>query len=327
MVQCYAGGFAHTIFQEADAKKGLSKSARCGFFAQRHDRAAAGCTPDANEADYEEYSSYFWAALAGKTRDGKAMTTADYDNNGQISFAEAHAYAMIECDTIDVPVRTSGALLQQYSQVGKPTTKPTAETTSEPAFEETEYAEMQGPISNLLAACHADRRAILQQLPEKLGLGADPDIEDVQEKLEDVQSKIETAATKLAPATRARRNALRSVRAEIYKTWPELRSEYAPLAVELVTDRADEFVRRIESLPDYREFTDAKQKEEALTSASMKLEREKACCERLLQACEEAVLAANLPRIATPDVLRRYEQIVAMEEGSLTPPTAIATSP
>jgi hypothetical protein len=117
------------------------------------------------------------------------------------------------------------------------------------------------------------------------------------------------------------------VRAEIYKLWPELRSEYAPLAVELVTDRADEFVRRIESLPDYREFVDAKQKEESLIGASMKLEREKACCERLLQACEEAVLAANLPRIATPDVISRYKQIVAMEEGSLTPATAVATSP
>jgi hypothetical protein len=52
MVQCFAGGFAHTIFQQADAELGLSPHARCGFFAQVHDRGAAGCTPDANEADY-----------------------------------------------------------------------------------------------------------------------------------------------------------------------------------------------------------------------------------------------------------------------------------
>ncbi len=61
MVQCYAGGFAHTIFEHADASAGLSDHARCGFFAQLHDRTAAGCTPDANEADFEEYSGCFWA--------------------------------------------------------------------------------------------------------------------------------------------------------------------------------------------------------------------------------------------------------------------------
>jgi hypothetical protein len=120
MVQCYAGGFSHTIFNQADAAKGLSDHARCGFFAQVHDRGAAGCTPDANEADYEEYSTYFWGALAGKSRLGDALASADYDKDGQVSFAEAHAYAMIESDTIDVPVRTSGALLRKYSQIGKP---------------------------------------------------------------------------------------------------------------------------------------------------------------------------------------------------------------
>ena len=120
MVQCYAGGFAHTIYEHADSSAGLSPNARCGFFAQLHDRAAAGCTPDANDADYEEYSSYFWGALAGKLRVGKAVDTADYDKNGQVSFAEAHAYAIIESDTIDVPVRTSGALasIQPGRQAG-----------------------------------------------------------------------------------------------------------------------------------------------------------------------------------------------------------------
>ena len=67
MVQCYAGGFSHAIFEHADAAAGLADSARCGFFAQMHDRPAAGCTSDANDADYEEYSSYLWGALAGKS--------------------------------------------------------------------------------------------------------------------------------------------------------------------------------------------------------------------------------------------------------------------
>jgi hypothetical protein len=321
MVQCYAGGFAHTIFEGADARKGFADYSRCGFFAQRHDRAAAGCTPDANEADYEEYSSYFWGALGGKLRDGRAATSADYDGNGQVSFAEAHAYAMIECDTIDVPVRTSGALLRQYSQIGRPPKNVRDQkAASAPASDDSDYADMHGPIAELLASCHADCRAILEQLPLKLDLGSQPTIEDAQKKLDRTQKQLETADAKVVAATRARRNALRSLRNEMYKTWPELRSEYAPLAIELVTDRADEFVRHVKGLPDYSDFVTAKQNEAMLTTLSMQLEREKACCERLLQTCEEAVLAVNLPRVAAPDVVSRYEQIVAMEEGSLASP-------
>lgn len=310
MVQCYAGGFSHTIFNDADAAKGLSDHARCGFFAQVHDRGAAGCTPDANEADYEEYSSYFWGALAGQSRVGQALDSADYDRNGVVSFAEAHAYAMIESDTIDVPVRTSGALLRKFSRVGKPDKKDLdddAET----------YADLKGPIAALLPAVHADRRAILEKLPARLGLGVQPTIEDVEKRLRDVKDKIKAANEKLASATRARQNSLKNVKADLYKNWPELRHQYPPLAIELATTRADEFATHIQALPDYRMLCESKEREAKQSKAVLQLEREKACCERLLETCEDAVLAANLPRVATEDIVERYEQILAMEEGAL----------
>ena len=120
MVQCYSGGFAHVIFDRADAELGLSPRLRCGFFSQVHNREAAGCTADANEEDYQEYSSYFWAALAAETRTGQALPRVDYDQDGQTSLAEAHAYATIESDTVDIPLRTSDALLWHYSRVAKP---------------------------------------------------------------------------------------------------------------------------------------------------------------------------------------------------------------
>jgi hypothetical protein len=323
MVQCYAGGFAHTIFNKADANAGLSPSDRCGFFAQLHDRGAAGCTPDANDSDYEEYSSYFWGALAGKSRVGKTVDTADYDKNGQVSFAEAHAYAIIESDTIDVPVRASGALLQQYSELSKPTRKAgSAENVTGASNKDAaEFAELKGPLSKLAATCRPDQRAILAQLTVKLGLGATSTIEDVRKKLEQVEDKIESADSKLSAATRTRRNALKAVRNELYKIWPELRAEYAPLAIELASDRADEFVGHVQRMPDYDALRDAKKEESELTKASMQVEREKARCERLLQACEYAVLAANLPRIAKPEIVKRYDRLIAMEEGTLADPS------
>src|SRR3954468_2780821 len=163
MVQCYAGGFAHTIFDHADANAGLSDHERCGFFAQLHDRSAAGCTPDANEADFEEYSGCFWGALAGKSREGKPIKDADYDKDGTVSFAEAHSYAVIQSDTIDVPVRTSEALLRQYSKLGETNRKAKSSDTKrsdDGKTKDSELLELKGPLKTLAAGCRPDQRAV-----------------------------------------------------------------------------------------------------------------------------------------------------------------------
>jgi hypothetical protein len=324
MVQCYAGGFAHTIFEHGKAESGLSDHARCGFFAQRHDRAAAGCTPDADEADYEEYSSYFWGALAGKSRDGKTVNSADYNADGRVSFAEAHAYAMIECDTIDVPVRTGGAFLRQYSELGPPARSRTATDSENDTRPDDAFAVLKGPLSGLVEIARPDQAAILRELPTRLGLGEKATVEEVQRRLRDARDRLAASDEKLAAASRVRRNALRTVRTELYSTWPELRAEYSPLAVELVTDRADEFVRHVEKLPEYGAFREAKQREQSLIKASLKLEREKARCERLVETCEEVVLAKNLQVIASPEIVNRYNKLLAMEEESLIATNAAA---
>jgi hypothetical protein len=319
MVQCYAGGFAHTIFDHADSTAGLSDHARCGFFAQLYDRSAAGCTPDANEADFEEYSGCFWGALAGRSRDGKAITDADFDKNGQVSFAEAHAYAVIQSDTIDVPVRTSEAFLKQYSKIGDATAKakPAAKKDVDANSSEPDLLALSGPIKTLAASCRSDQRAVIEQLTVKLGLKPSATVEDVQAKLRQAEDKLDAANSKSNSATRTRRSALKAVRNEIYDNWPELQSEWAPLAVDLATDRAEEFVSRVQKLPDYATLEYAKKREEELIKASMQLDRDKARVERLLRACETAILAANLSKVAKPEIVRRYEDLLRMEEGGL----------
>lgn len=116
MAQCYCGGFAHTIFRNARREEGLAQRLRVGFFAQQHDLPAAGCRPDiANDA---EYSSFFWGAFVERSRSGTAMPSADFNGDGHISFAEAHAHAVLTSQTIDIPLRSSEALLRAYSRIG-----------------------------------------------------------------------------------------------------------------------------------------------------------------------------------------------------------------
>ena len=45
-----------------------------------------------------------------------AVERPDYDKDGRTSLAEAHAYVLINSDTIDIPVCTSDVLLRQFSK-------------------------------------------------------------------------------------------------------------------------------------------------------------------------------------------------------------------
>ena len=121
MVQCYSGGFANVLYQDGDPTKPLWSRDICGFFAAIPDRMAAGCTSQVNERDYQDFTTHFFAALSGVSRDGRKVTGADYDNNGSVSFDEAYAYAQINDDSIDVPLCTSDAFLCQVFPNDAPT--------------------------------------------------------------------------------------------------------------------------------------------------------------------------------------------------------------
>ncbi len=314
MVQCYSGGFAHTIFNGADADQGLAPHARFGFFAQVHDRPAAGCTPDIEEADYQEYSSFFWAALAGHTRSGTPITSADYDGDGSVSFAEAHAYAVLESDTIDVPVRTTDILLRTFSERGSDDADKKPSRSRSPS----QLVKSAGPLTSLLDKARPEERAILVGLSTRLAL-EDPTIESLRTTLEQQEKEIKEAADRLAHAKRTTRGAKARAQQDLYDTWPELKLPYAPLAAELMSTQSDEFVRRAESLSSYAALRVALTREAVLDKEHLDLERQRAKVERLLRTAENIVLAANLPHVSSPEILARYEKIRRLEESTLAP--------
>jgi hypothetical protein len=106
MAQCYSGGFANMIYQGGYAKRSVVPHNRCGFFATLKQYTSVGCTPAVNEADYEDYSSSFFAGLSGRNRTGKSIGSADYNRDRQVSFAEAHAFAKVDEKSTDIPIST-----------------------------------------------------------------------------------------------------------------------------------------------------------------------------------------------------------------------------
>jgi len=177
--------------------------------------------------------------------------------------------------------------------------------------------EAKGPLAKLMDSARPDQRAILERLPAKLGLGPNPSVEDVRRKLRQVKSRSNMASSKLNAATQTQERALERVQEECREIWPELHADLPPLAMELTSDRADEFVATVGELPAYKALGRSKERVEQLSEERLKLAREEARLQRLLQTCESVVLAANLPQVAPREIVERYEQLLAMEESTL----------
>lgn len=114
MVQCYSGAFANLIFEEGDPEKEPTERDFAGFFASIKERVAAGCTSALNEAEYHDFTSYFFAALAGRDRVGRRITGVDYNSDGRIGMDEAYCYTLANDASIDVPVCTSDVYLRRF---------------------------------------------------------------------------------------------------------------------------------------------------------------------------------------------------------------------
>jgi hypothetical protein len=113
MVQCFSGAFGNVLFANGDPNGALIDQRVAGFFAAIPSRVAAGCTPAINEADYKDFTSYFFAALTGQDRLGRPVSGADYDRDGRVGMNEAFAWTLIHDDSIDTPVCTSDAFLSR----------------------------------------------------------------------------------------------------------------------------------------------------------------------------------------------------------------------
>jgi len=114
MVECFSGAFGNVLFDDGDPSGPLADLSICGYYASVANREAAGCTPEINEANYRDFTSFFFAALTGVDRLGRPVTGADYNHDGKVGMNEAFAYTLIHDDSIDTPVCTSDVFLRRF---------------------------------------------------------------------------------------------------------------------------------------------------------------------------------------------------------------------
>ncbi|MEQ1666428.1 MAG: hypothetical protein ABL927_13740, partial [Bdellovibrionales bacterium] len=136
----------------------MAKAVSCGFMAAPPNKPASGCWEKAEEGDkIPDYMSQFFAGINRKEN--------DYDKNGKVSFAEAHAYATIkasqynrENDTVlDDPYTKLDDLANTYFKKNK---------NQLPLKIQLKYIER-----NLMAKfATADERAVIESLSYKINV-------------------------------------------------------------------------------------------------------------------------------------------------------------
>ncbi|MGC1310095.1 MAG: Caspase domain-containing protein [Phormidesmis sp.] len=151
MAQCYSGAFANLIYENGDPSQPVALQSRCGFFATVASRPSVGCTPAVNEADYKDYSSSFFAGLTGRDRLGNPVATADYNQDGRIAYAEAHAFAKVDEETTDWPISTVEAWLQRQ------------------LTEQDVERILTQPLSTWVSVARPERQYVAKQLAAKAG--------------------------------------------------------------------------------------------------------------------------------------------------------------
>lgn len=301
MVQCYSGGFGNLIFRGGDPKNGMSDHPRCGFFSTVPDRVAAGCTPNINQAEYREYSSYFWEALSGTSRTGETIESPDFDYDGRTSLLEAHAYTALHADTIDIPTRTSDFFLQEYSA-----------TTGKK-----DLLTIHAPIDVLLAAADPCERAVIEGLSQQFELhGSDrgKDVEDAIKAKQKEKREIDGEVRKLQQTIGRKRSEIKSA---LKERWPEITNPWHPRVTFLLTEEPEVLRAMILEHDSYEELKkssdqldEAQTKQEQFQLDIVKLERLKFWLER-------RALLLNLPTVADETKQQQLETLVQLESQQL----------
>jgi len=149
MAQCYSGSFANIIYEGGNSQNPVALQTRCGFFATVETLPSVGCTPEVNEADYKDYSSSFFAGLSGQKRTGENAPSADYNQDGRVSYMEAHAFAKVDNESIDLPLSTSENWLRQKA--------------SEAEIQEI----LKQPIATVMKTARPEQIYVINQLMER----------------------------------------------------------------------------------------------------------------------------------------------------------------
>jgi hypothetical protein len=300
--QCHSGAFARSIGREAAApESGTVAANRCGFFSVADDRIAEGCTPSVEAGDYRDYSTFFFAALSGRTRTGDALARdPDVDRDGRVSLLEAHAYAFTEGLSSDVPRTTSDYFLEIW----------------EPWYlrwhtfvevrKENEYFELATRLGNRLGLDTSEAARLSRHATAKRG--------DVERRME----RVEASGQQL----KREESTIRKVLLRAFeREWPNATHPHSAAYFRFVESEAADAMEWLRRRQEFSRLARLQDDLAALEMDALALRREAASLDRVRRAVRLAAILEHFESVASDEERRAYERLRRCE--SWSPPPAV----
>jgi hypothetical protein len=303
MVQCFSGAFGNVLFTGGDPDAAPVDRVIAGFFAATPDRMAAGCTPEVNEADYHDFTSYFFAALSGRDRVGRPVAGADYNHDGRVGMDEAFDYSLIHDASIDVPVCTSDVFLRRVVQ--------------------SDDAEIfRSPYTPVRSWATPAQGAALDELSRSLDLTGEGRLGDAYARMRAGTRRFRRGSTAWA-AMRRFNQAREEARQWLLDRWPALKHKGGPGYAAAHTQAVAALTRRLGE-NQLRDLTTAEQAVDQADTQEYQAELAGARVLRYCRLAKSVILAHRLRESGDTANRNRFERIVAAEAGTLFPPSVVA---
>jgi len=304
MVQCHSGSFANLIFEAGDPHNDAVDRDIVGYFATIKERVAAGCTSEVNEAEYRDFTSYFFAALTGRDRVGRKVLGADYNRDGRVGMDEAYCYTLANDRSVDVPVCTSDIFLRHFM----PT--PDAEVFKTPFSKVVEWATPAQRYALIALSRILKREKSEDRLQKAYG-------DMVQHNYGDIEAYRDTEGA-WKSLTRLRESAKRKLQTR----YPGLSSEANSRAYERDYQRAASAIAEEAKQGDWQELIQADDKFTASESNQERQQSLESHIIRFVRLGKSVILAHQLRESENQPLISRFERLVKAEGASLLAPVA-----
>lgn len=292
LTQCFSGAFS-TLIYDTPASTSLLPQSRCGFLAESDRRESEGCDLSTNQTEFRDYTTYFFAALNGKTRLGETIPADEISSDGssKVSFRDAHLYTLRNAHSSDLSRSTSEVFMEHW----------------QPWYLRWNSFAPAKPDSDYLRA--RDFVAEQHQLPVK-GLAR---LRAEWRLRAEEQARTEQAYNRYDQA-HAYKDALQQSIATALPNLPKVNAEYLATAPEAELHQLAQVIKESDLYP---ALLQAQEAAEQGTSQWQAAVRDRTQAKKIFRLARLARLENSFSRYSSAKARRDFDNIISCETGTL----------
>lgn len=300
MPQCFSGGFARSIARDpANPDAEHIDPLQCGFYSVPANLESEGCTISVDSGQYNDYSTYFFAALAGRDRHGNRVDIQT-QHGKRPTLLDAHTWAYINGNSTDILFSSSEYFLELWQPWYVRWQTVTSMAEDNPYFLTAKKIALKTGIST--ASIHkmaAQTRSAISEMAKTINA--------MRSKQEHARNKEALLRQKLLQA--------------FLPLFPEAAFPYSAGSANRLQKDASNMLQWIKSQPDYPALEKLQQDIATLDERLLETRRKQTTYIRLQHMLKLATLREIFFRSASPALRKTYDALLRCE--SWTPPLSV----